>query len=175
MLKDDRYPSRVASRRRIRTHAEWKVETHIRSATGPTSRATRWRISSAALLVKVMARISNGEIPCSAISQAIRWVRTLVLPDPAPATTSKGPPGWVTASACTGLRPASSADAALEPVGAGEAVEAAEAVEVTLATVPDATDSDADASRPVGRTTLPKARWGDQSALGGCRPPAVDY
>src|SRR6516164_6420997 len=114
MLKDDRYPSRVASRRRIRTHAEWKVETHIRSATGPTSRATRWRISSAALLVKVMARISNGEIPCSAISQAIRCVRTLVLPEPAPATTSNGPPGWVTASACTGLRPASRAEAAVE-------------------------------------------------------------
>src|SRR4051812_814681 len=35
----------------------------------------------------------------------MRWVRTLVLPEPAPATTSSGPSVWVTASRCTGLRP----------------------------------------------------------------------
>ena len=29
-------PSRSTSRRRIRTHAEWNVDTHIFSATGPT-------------------------------------------------------------------------------------------------------------------------------------------
>ena len=57
-----------------------------------------------------MARISKGEMPCSVISQAMRWVSTRVLPDPAPATMSSGPPGWVTASAWTGLRPASSGD-----------------------------------------------------------------
>ncbi len=44
----------------MRTHAEWNVDTHIFWATGPTSAATRCFISSAALLVKVMARISNG-------------------------------------------------------------------------------------------------------------------
>ena len=50
----------------MRTQAEWKVETHIFSATGPDQRApTRCFISSAALLVKVMARISNGETPSS--------------------------------------------------------------------------------------------------------------
>ncbi len=43
----------------MRTQAEWNVDTHIFSATGPTRAATRCFISSAALLVKVMARISN--------------------------------------------------------------------------------------------------------------------
>ena len=49
----------------MRTHAEWNVETHIFSATGPTRVLTRWRISWAALFVKVMARISNGDTPTS--------------------------------------------------------------------------------------------------------------
>ena len=49
----------------MRTQAEWKVDTHIFSATGPTRAATRSFISSAALLVKVMARISKGETPRS--------------------------------------------------------------------------------------------------------------
>src|SRR5437588_6650116 len=92
----------------MRTHAEWKVETHIFWATGPTRAATRDFISSAALLVKVMARTSKGEMPCSLISQAMRWVRTRVLPDPAPAMIRSGPPGWVTASRWTGLRSSSS-------------------------------------------------------------------
>ena len=81
----------------MRTQAEWNVDTHMRRATGPTSASTRSRISWAALLVKVMARISKGETPCSAISQAMRWVSTRVLPEPAPATMRSGPPAWVTA------------------------------------------------------------------------------
>ena len=51
----------MASRRRIRTHAEWKVITHIDRACGPTSAATRAAISPAALLVNVIARIWCGE------------------------------------------------------------------------------------------------------------------
>src|SRR6266545_6655990 len=98
---------RSASRRRMRTHAEWNVDTHILAATGPISAATRVFISSAALLVKVMARISNGLTPRSRIRWAMRWVRTRVLPDPAPATTSRGPSPWATASRCTGLSPSS--------------------------------------------------------------------
>src|SRR2546421_11299904 len=109
MVNDDLYPRRVASRRRMRTQAEWKVETHIFWATGPTRAATRDFISSAALLVNVMARTSKGEMPCSLMSQAMRWVRTRVLPDPAPATIRSGPPGWVTASRWTGLSLASKA------------------------------------------------------------------
>jgi hypothetical protein len=88
----------------MRTQAEWNVDTHILRATGPTRAATRPFISSAALLVKVMARISKGETPWSLISHATREVSTLVLPEPAPATISSGPPGWVTASRWTGLR-----------------------------------------------------------------------
>ena len=76
--------------RRIRTQAEWNVLTHMVRATGPTSAATRWRISSAALLVNVMARICDGCTP-SSMRWAMRWVSTRVLPDPAPATTSSGP------------------------------------------------------------------------------------
>ena len=81
------------------------METHIFSATGPTRAATRCFISSAALLVKVMARISNGETPRSRMRWAMRWVSTRVLPEPAPATISSGPSVWVTASYWTGLRP----------------------------------------------------------------------
>ena len=44
----------------MRTQAEWNVLTHIFRATGPTSATTRSRISSAALLVNVMARIRIG-------------------------------------------------------------------------------------------------------------------
>ena len=89
----------------MRTQAEWKVDTHIFWATGPTRAATRCFISSAALLVKVMARISKGETPSLRMRWAMRWVSTRVLPDPAPATTSSGPSTWVTASSWTGLRP----------------------------------------------------------------------
>src|SRR4029453_16438293 len=98
---------RSASRRRIRTHAEWNVDTHIFWATGPTSASTRDFISSAALFVNVMARISKGLTPSSRMRWAMRWVRTRVLPDPAPATTSSGPSAWVTASDCTGWSPSS--------------------------------------------------------------------
>src|SRR3954464_14419151 len=37
----------------------------------------------------------------------MRWVSTRVLPDPAPATMSSGPPSWTTASRCGPFRPAS--------------------------------------------------------------------
>jgi hypothetical protein len=40
----------------MRTHAEWNVETHMPSAV-PTRERMRSRISAAALLVKVIARI----------------------------------------------------------------------------------------------------------------------
>ena len=83
----------AASRRRIRTQAEWNVLTHIFLATGPTRAATRSRISSAALFVNVMARIRIGFTPCSPTRWAMRCVSTRVLPEPAPATTSSGPVG----------------------------------------------------------------------------------
>ena len=48
------------SARRMRTQAEWKVDTHISRARLPTRSTTRCRISAAALLVKVIARIDPG-------------------------------------------------------------------------------------------------------------------
>src|SRR5919109_5622404 len=107
MEKDDRTRGGAASRRRIRAQAEWNVDTHIFWATGPTSWPTRSFISSAALLVNVMARMANGETFRSLIRCATRWVSTLVFPDPAPATTRIGPPGCTTASRWTGFNPSS--------------------------------------------------------------------
>ena len=80
----------------------------MRRATGPTRSATRSFISPAALLVKVMARMANGDTPRSPIKWAMRRVSTRVLPEPAPATTSNGPVGWVTASSWSGFSPGAS-------------------------------------------------------------------
>ncbi len=92
----------------MRTHAEWNVETHMIRARRPTSSSTRSRISAAALLVNVMARIEPGCALRSAISQAIRRVSTRVLPEPAPATTRSGVPACTTAARCGSLSPSSS-------------------------------------------------------------------
>ena len=99
MEKLDLKPNLSISLRRIRTHAEWNVLTHITRARRPTSASTRSFISAAALLVNVIARIEPGWALRSEISQAIRRVSTRVLPEPAPATTSSGAP------ACTHRRP----------------------------------------------------------------------
>jgi len=64
----------------------------------PSSFSIRIRISAAALLVNVTARIPCGETPSTSISHAIRWTSTRVLPLPAPAMTSIGWSGAVTAS-----------------------------------------------------------------------------
>jgi hypothetical protein len=44
----------------MRAQAAWNVITHIARVARPTSSSTRSRISCAALLVKVIARISSG-------------------------------------------------------------------------------------------------------------------
>src|SRR4026209_768426 len=90
----------------MRTQAEWNVETHIALVARPIRRETRERISSAALFVNVIARIDSGETLRSRMRWAMRWVRTRVFPDPAPATTRTGPSGAVTASRCAGVRAA---------------------------------------------------------------------
>ncbi len=82
----------------MRTQAEWNVDTHIFWATGPTSAADPVLISSAALLVKVMARISNGLTPCSPIRWAMRWVSTRVLPEPGAGHDEQRPSVCMTAS-----------------------------------------------------------------------------
>src|SRR5215469_5375735 len=56
-----------------------------------SSACTRSRISAAALSVYVSARISPGWAWCSRMRCAMRRISTVVLPVPAPATTSRGP------------------------------------------------------------------------------------
>ena len=58
-MKPSLRPIHLGLRRRIRTHAEWNVQTHMPSAV-PTRWAMRSRISAAALLVNVIARIWLG-------------------------------------------------------------------------------------------------------------------
>ncbi len=53
----DLRPAVVASLRRMRTQAEWNVDNQMARPRGPTRVCTRSRISAAALLVNVIARI----------------------------------------------------------------------------------------------------------------------
>ena len=62
------------------------------------------RISAAALLVKVTARILYGDSSSLWISQAILWISTRVLPLPAPARIRELPGGAATASRCRSFR-----------------------------------------------------------------------
>jgi hypothetical protein len=82
----------------MRAQAEWNVMTHMPRVLRPRSSSTRSRISCAALLVNVMASSSPARARSVRTSQAMRWVRTRVLPEPAPARISSGPSPWVTAS-----------------------------------------------------------------------------
>ncbi len=82
----------------------WKVPIHKALPGMPSSRSTRARISPAALLVKVTARMPCGEAPSAWITQAMRCVSTRVLPLPAPASTSTGASGAVTAARCASFR-----------------------------------------------------------------------
>ena len=61
------YPRYSICLRRMRTQVEWKVLTQMLSAPNPTMSSTRSRISPAALLVKVMARIFQGFTPFSSM------------------------------------------------------------------------------------------------------------
>ena len=92
MVNDFVNPNCSASRRRIRTHAEWNVEIHMPCARSPTSCVTRSRISPAALFVNVIARIWLGHASFVRSRLATRRVSTLVLPEPAPAMISSAGP-----------------------------------------------------------------------------------
>ena len=105
IVNDFAKPIRSQSRRRIRTHIEWKVETHISCACSPTSAATRSFISLAALFVNVIAKIFHGCTASSAKIYAMRWVKTRVFPLPAPAMTRSGPCVCMTASFWRGFIP----------------------------------------------------------------------
>src|SRR6266852_825115 len=81
-----------------------KVRVYLSFSFSMSCRCTRKRISSAALLVKVTARIFHGATPFSAIRYAIRCAMTRVLPEPAPARISSGPSVCWTAICCSGFK-----------------------------------------------------------------------
>src|SRR5919204_3421692 len=123
MVKSGRWRSRWASRRRILPHAGWKVRIQTAFTVGPRRSSSRSRISPAALFVKVIARISFGFAPHAEIRCATRYVRTRVLPEPAPATTSSGPSVVSTASRWAGFsssRYCSGLATAIAPMLAGQ-------------------------------------------------------
>ena len=92
------------SRRRTRAHRAWKVPASTSSPGSPTRPMIRSRSSAAARLVNVTARIRRGATALTPTRYAIRWARTRVLPEPAPARIRSGPSVVVTARACSGLR-----------------------------------------------------------------------
>ena len=107
MVKLEWRPTSSAWLRSMRAATEWKVPSHgMPSIAPPLIADTRSRISRAALLVKVTARIWLGQALRVAIRWASRAVSAAVLPVPAPASTSTGPSVVSTASRCGGLRPA---------------------------------------------------------------------
>ena len=58
-------PVILISRRKSRAQKEWKVLSTTFFAGSPISFSARFFISPAALFVKVIAKILNGEIPCA--------------------------------------------------------------------------------------------------------------
>ena len=63
----------------------WKVPTVSPWVPPGIRPSSRERISPAALLVKVTARIAHGGTRSTCVSQPMRLVSTRVLPEPAPA------------------------------------------------------------------------------------------
>src|SRR5919108_5726941 len=90
----------------MRPQAEWNVITQHARACAPIRLSSRSRISPAALFVNVIARISGGFAPTARRRCAIRYVRTRVFPEPAPAITSSGPSVASTASRWAAFRSA---------------------------------------------------------------------
>ena len=78
----------------------WNVPTQSGADGSPSRASMRPRISPAALLVKVTARMPCGDTFSTCTSHATRCVSTRVLPLPAPASTSVGASGAVTAWRC---------------------------------------------------------------------------
>lgn len=100
------YPICSMSRRKIRTHRAWNVETQTSCADSPNSLPTRSRISRAALFVNVIAKTFQGwplalqlnKLPGASIHGSS--------PEPAPAIISSGPSVSKTASCCLSFIPA---------------------------------------------------------------------
>ena len=97
------FASRQCARSR-RWARPWKVPTHMPCGFTCSSCSMRWRISAAALLVKVTERIECNDARSTWCSQAMRCTSTRVLPEPAPASTSCRPSGAATAWRWASLR-----------------------------------------------------------------------
>ena len=104
--KNGSIPTSRASSASSREQKAWNVETWRSSYGDSMSDSSRSLISAAAGDENVSASTSSGAAPCST-SQAKRVVTVRVLPLPAPAITSRGPPGCVTASRWERFRPSS--------------------------------------------------------------------
>ena len=103
---------RSFSRHQVRSWAratEWKVPAATWSRI-PSNRSLL-RSSEAAFRVKVRASTRLGSSRPVRARQAIRWVSTRVLPDPAPAWMARGRASVVTAARCSSFNPLSSASA----------------------------------------------------------------
>ena len=86
-------------------NTEWKVPMYsLLAFLSPTMSAILSFISEAAFLVNVNARIRDGSHPFERI-YAILLVKTLVFPDPAPATRRPGPSTQLTAAFCSLFSP----------------------------------------------------------------------
>src|SRR3989442_7088092 len=112
--------------RSIRLHRPWKVPIHMPRVFTGSIALTRVSISRAALLVKVTARMPPGVTRPLFTSQAVRVVRTRVLPLPAPARISACSSASVTAASCSGLRCSRCSDKALQLYRAAPASRAVE-------------------------------------------------
>src|SRR6266850_7200010 len=98
-------PTRLQWRRISRFAIEWKVPDHGRRtciASSPTMRCARRVISIAARRLKVRSRMRCGFAP-SRMRCATRCASVLVLPVPAPAMISSGPPPKHAAARCAGF------------------------------------------------------------------------
>jgi hypothetical protein len=98
---------RPASRqwmRKRRCDKPWNVPIQRLRVGTPSRASTRSRISAAALFVNVTASTCCAATPPTRMTHAIRCTSTRVLPLPAPASTSVGWSGAVTASRCAGFK-----------------------------------------------------------------------
>ena len=94
-------PSAAAWRRTSRCATEWNVPPSTRDDAGTSPRA-RWSISRDARRVNVNSRRRSAGTP-SETSHATRAHSVVVLPVPAPARISNGPPACVAAARCSSL------------------------------------------------------------------------
>ena len=104
ITKSGLIPTWLPCWRSMSAQKEWKVVSKALSRQSGTSASTRWRISAAALLVKVSPSTRKRLPGESRISLATLIVRTRVFPEPGPARTRRGPSFHSTARRWFALR-----------------------------------------------------------------------